>query len=198
MKIYTKTGDCGTTGLFAGPRVDKDHPRIDAYGSVDELNAVLGVVVSQLQHASGASIGKEDAASTTEELWQFLTAVQSDLFAMGAELATPDPVKHEMCLLTVQRIEALEQFIDRLDARLPTLESFILPGGCQPAAMLQLGRTVCRRAERRLVHLAHEPGVHDCSRLVIYLNRLSDLLFVLARYVNQEMGVQEAVWQVQR
>jgi cob(I)alamin adenosyltransferase len=197
MKIYTKTGDCGTTGLFAGPRVDKDHPRIDAYGSVDELNAVLGVVVGQLQLAvSDARWAGADPSP--EELWQFLTAVQSDLFAMGAELATPDPVKHGMCLLRSQRIEALEQFIDRLDARLPTLESFILPGGSQPASMLHLGRTVCRRAERQVVHLSHEPEVHDCSPLVIYLNRLSDLLFVLARYVNFGLDVRESVWHAER
>jgi cob(I)alamin adenosyltransferase len=197
MKIYTKTGDCGTTGLFAGPRVDKDHPRIDAYGSVDELNAVLGVVIGQLQLAVGdARWGNADP--TPEELCQFLTDVQSDLFSMGAELATPDPVKHGMCLLKSQRIEALEQFIDRLDAVLPTLESFILPGGSQPAAMLHLGRTVCRRAERQVVHLSHEPGVHDCSQLVIYLNRLSDLLFVLARYVNYGLDVQESVWHAPR
>lgn len=209
MKIYTKTGDGGTTGLFAGPRVDKDHPRIEAYGVVDELCAVLGVAVTTLAStltSAGASDNSHSAAAARMAsgerpadpdgpgLAQFLRGVQSDLFSIGAELATPDPVKHGMCLLTEQRIAELEQWIDRLDAQLPALEHFILPGGSSAAATLHLGRTVCRRAERNVVHLSHATDVHDCRMIVVYLNRLSDLLFVIARYVNFVAGVSETVW----
>ncbi|MCA9157124.1 MAG: cob(I)yrinic acid a,c-diamide adenosyltransferase [Planctomycetales bacterium] len=210
MKIYTKTGDCGTTGLFAGPRVDKDHPRIEAYGVVDELCAVLGLAVATLSEvipptasatsrssaACCASSQASDAPAAPDGhvLQEFFRSVQSDLFSIGAELATPDPVRHGMCLLTEQRIAELEQWIDRLDAQLPALEHFILPGGSSTAAMLHLGRTVCRRAERKVVGLSHAVDVHDCRLIVIYLNRLSDLLFVIARYVNVAAGVAETVW----
>ena len=210
MKIYTKTGDCGTTGLFAGPRVDKDHPRIEAYGAVDELCAVLGLAVATLSEftpsSATATSGSSAAACASPQtadnpaapdgyaLQEILRSVQSDLFSMGAELATPDPVKHGMCLLTQQRVAALEQCIDQLDAQLPALEHFILPGGSSAAAMLQLGRTVCRRAERNVVGLSHATDVHDCRLIVTYLNRLSDLLFVVARYLNFASGIGETVW----
>ncbi len=210
MKIYTKTGDGGTTGLFAGPRVDKDHPRIEAYGAVDELCAVLGMAVTALAarfpSAASATVSSDAAGSPSSPssdsaddpaaraLPGFLRSVQSDLFSIGAELATPDPVKHGMCLITETRIAGLERWIDRLDAPLPALEHFILPGGCSSAAMLHLGRTVCRRAERRVVALSHSPDVHDCRAIVIYLNRLSDFLFVAARFVNFAEGVTESVW----
>ncbi len=204
MKIYTKTGDCGTTGLFAGPRVSKDHPRIEAYGSVDELCAVLGLAVAalssdlSLRGAAPASASPSPphapVAADYSALPQFLRSVQSDLFSIGAELATPDPVKHGMCLLTAQRIAELEQWIDRLDAQLPALEHFILPSGSSAAATVHLGRTVCRRAERNVVGLAHADDVHDCRLIVIYLNRLSDLLFVMARYINFIAEVGESVW----
>lgn len=198
MKIYTKTGDCGTTGLFAGPRVDKDHPRIEAYGSVDELSATLGVVISTLLMDAQAQPQPTAGEPSFADLAECLRGVQSDLFAIGAELATPDPVKHGMCLLGSGRAEELEQWIDRLDAQLPPLESFILPGGGHAAAMLQLGRTVCRRAERQVVQLSHDPEVHDCSRVVVYLNRLSDLLFVFSRYANFLLGISETAWQPNR
>ncbi|MEZ6151713.1 MAG: cob(I)yrinic acid a,c-diamide adenosyltransferase [Pirellulaceae bacterium] len=207
MKIYTKTGDCGTTGLFAGPRVNKDHPRIEAYGAVDELCAVLGLAVATLSEViprTASSTSRSSAAYCASSqasdnpdghvLQEFLRSVQSDLFSIGAELATPDPVKHGMCLLTEQRIAELEQWIDRLDAQLPTLEHFILPGGSSAAATLHLGRTVCRRAERKVVGLSHAVDIHDCRLIVIYLNRLSDLLFVVARYVNVAAEVAETVW----
>lgn len=204
MKIYTKTGDGGTTGLFAGPRVDKDHPRIEAYGAVDELCAVLGFAVATLSAgvpptaaaASGESslIACNRSVELVPRLPQLLCSVQSDLFSIGAELATPDPIKHSMCLLSEQRIAELEQWIDRLDAQLPALEHFILPGGSSAAAMLQLGRTVCRRAERNVVGLSHATDVHDCRLIVTYLNRLSDLLFVIARYLNFASGIDETVW----
>ncbi|MCC7335027.1 MAG: cob(I)yrinic acid a,c-diamide adenosyltransferase [Pirellulaceae bacterium] len=207
MKIYTKTGDCGTTGLFAGPRVNKDHPRIEAYGAVDELCAVLGLAVATLSEViprTASSTSRSSAAYCASSqasdnpdghvLQEFLRSVQGDLFSIGAELATPDPVKHGMCLLTEQRIAELEQWIDRLDAQLPTLEHFILPGGSSAAATLHLGRTVCRRAERKVVGLSHAVDIHDCRLIVIYLNRLSDLLFVVARYVNVAAEVAETVW----
>lgn len=194
MKIYTKTGDGGTTGLFAGPRVDKDHSRIEAYGAVDELCAVLGLAVATLSADELSQIPASPTALDCHALQQLLCSVQSDLFSIGAELATPDPVKHGMCLLTQQRIAELEQWIDRLDAQLPALQHFILPGGSSAAATLHLGRTVCRRAERRVVGLSHAADVHDCRLIVIYLNRLSDFLFVVARYVNFVAGVAESVW----
>ncbi len=215
MKIYTKTGDCGTTGLFAGPRVDKDHPRIEAYGAVDELGAVLGMSVATLASSTiscvtSASDSKASDASASEirkgtagaemdpnvdSIIALLCSLQSDLFSIGAELATPDPVKHGMCLLSEERIAELEQWIDRLDVQLPPLAHFILPGGNAAAANLHVGRTVCRRAERQVVKLSRDAGVHDCRLIVIYLNRLSDLLFVLARYVNWSAGVAETAWQ---
>jgi cob(I)alamin adenosyltransferase len=156
MKIYTKTGDCGTTGLFAGPRVAKDHPRIEAYGAVDELSAALGVAISTLQQVADGAIPQPVRIPDLRALAEGLSGVQHDLFAIGAELATPEPDKHGMCLLSSDRIVQLEQWIDQMDGQLPQLENFILPGGSYAAAVLQLGRTVCRRAERRLVHLAHE------------------------------------------
>lgn len=196
MKIYTKTGDCGTTGLFAGPRVDKDHPRIEAYGSVDELNSAMGVVIAQLQTTPTSANGSSGQdLPDADEISGWLGEVQHDLFAMGAELATPEPAKHGMCLLTPDRTTALEQWIDRLEEGLPALENFILPGGSLAAAQTQLARTICRRAERQVVHLSHQPEVQDCSGLIIYLNRLSDLLFVLSRAINAMAGQPEPVWQ---
>lgn len=181
MKIYTKTGDAGETGLFAGPRVKKDDPRIVAYGSVDELNAVLGMLLSNL--------GTEN-----ETLARLITHVQSDLFSIGAELATPDPVGQGMCLLVEARIGFLEDSIDKMDAQLAPLKNFVLPGGCLASASLHWARTVCRRAEREVVHLSHLQGVADCSRIIIYLNRLSDWLFVLARHQNAMAGVPDQPW----
>ena len=195
MKIYTKTGDCGTTGLFAGPRVAKDHPRIEAYGAVDELSASLGVAISALQQIAATALAVAPVSSLDlTALAARLGNVQHDLFAIGAELATPEPNKHGMCLLSAERIEQLELWIDQMDDALPPLENFILPGGSQAAAVLQLGRTVCRRAERQVVQLSHGLDVHDCSLIVTYLNRLSDLLFVLARYVNFLLGIADTPW----
>ena len=184
MKIYTKSGDKGTTGLFAGPRVSKDHPRIAAYGTVDELNAMLGVIASsnQLLFQDGVPLNT------------FLQEIQSDLFSIGAELATPNADKQGMRLLDLARIEALEARIDAMQLQLSPLESFVLPGGTQGSSMLQWARTVCRRAEREVVHLTLQPDANECDLVVIYLNRLSDLLFVLARYDNHCAGVQDIPW----
>ncbi|HUY36397.1 MAG TPA: cob(I)yrinic acid a,c-diamide adenosyltransferase [Pirellulales bacterium] len=177
MKIYTKTGDGGETGLFGGPRVRKDNPRIEAYGTVDELNAVLGLVRCEALPA---------------EIDMLVARVQNELFDLGAELATPEPARMGTSTLGAGQIAALEQAIDRYEAGLPTLRQFILPGGARPAAALHLARTVCRRAERRLISLA---AIESVSRdLVVYLNRLGDLLFVLARAVNQAAGIPDVPW----
>jgi cob(I)alamin adenosyltransferase len=182
MKIYTKTGDSGTTGLFAGPRVPKDHPRIHAYGTVDELNALLGVVLAQLP------------ADESSSLAQTLVDIQSDLFSIGAQLATPNPEEHGMCLLDEVRIQALEHAIDAMEEELEPLSSFILPGGSPASATLHVARTVCRRAEREIVSLARAPDVTRCDQLIVYLNRLSDLLFSAARFANAKTGIADRPW----
>lgn len=179
MKIYTKTGDAGQTGLFGGPRVRKDDVRIEAYGTVDELNAALGVA---------------RAESLPEPLGHTLLRVQSELFSVGAELATPDPFQHGTALIGEPHVVKLEQEIDQLEAGLTPLRRFILPAGSRAAAALHLARGICRRAERRVVTLAAgEPNLSD-GRLVRYLNRLGDYLFVAARYANAEAKVVETEW----
>jgi cob(I)alamin adenosyltransferase len=179
MKIYTKTGDSGETGLFAGPRVWKDDTRIEAFGAVDELNAALGWARNEVE---------------IPQINQLLMRSQHDLFAMGAELATPDPQKHRTNMLTNRSIESLEQAIDQYEATLPALQQFVLPGGSRPAAALHLARGICRRAERRTVSLYRALGVSTSSIPVIYLNRLGDLLFVLARAANKHSGVPDVPW----
>lgn len=187
MKIYTKTGDCGTTGLFAGPRVPKCHPRISAYGTIDELNALLGIIAAEI-------VASPELELPQGELGKLLAAIQSDLFAIGAELATPDPDKNCMRLLTDDRIVDLELTMDRLDQELPALTCFILPGGSRIAAQLHLARTVCRRAERDTVFLSSGEVNCNCERVIVYLNRLSDLLFVLARFENHRLGLVDTPW----
>jgi cob(I)alamin adenosyltransferase len=178
MKIYTKTGDKGETGLFGGPRVRKDHLRIEAYGSVDELNAVLGVARSETLPA---------------EIDALLAQIQNSLFDLGAELAAPDPTKMGVASVGASHVEVLESAIDRYEAGLPPLKTFILPGGARGAAQLHVARTVCRRAERRLISLSAAETIS--GQLIIYLNRLSDLLFVLAREVNRAGGKSDVPWQ---
>ena len=185
MKIYTKTGDRGETGLFGGQRVRKDHVRVEAYGEVDELNSTLGLVVLHLEAA-----GQGETAAG-------LRQVQADLFTVGANLATPAPEdggreNAYIPALEPGRVEALERWIDAAEAELEPLKSFILPGGAPAAAVLHLARTVCRRAERRVVALAHE--AHVAPEYVMYLNRLSDLLFTLARLANRRAGVADVPW----
>ncbi len=180
MKIYTKTGDSGETGLFGGPRVAKNAPRIEAYGTLDELNAVLGVV-----RACGP-----DAAFDGP-----LARVQNQLFDLGAELASPDPAKCRVSGVGEAEIVALEHEIDAWEATLPPLRQFILPGGADAGAHLHVARTVCRRAERRLVTLASQSDEHVDPLAMKYVNRLSDWLFVLARAVNQTAGIGDTPWQ---
>lgn len=180
MKIYTKTGDTGETGLFGGPRVAKDDVRIQAYGDVDELNALIGVVRS---------------SDCSEMIDTVLLAVQHDLFCVGAELATPDPESAGTNLLTDSRIAALESAIDEAEKSLAPLKQFILPAGPPAAAWLHLARTVCRRAERHVVTLARSPDHEVSPRLIRYLNRLSDALFVLARLAAFQANSDEVGWQ---
>jgi cob(I)alamin adenosyltransferase len=178
MRIYTKTGDGGETGLFGGARVSKASPRVEAYGTVDELNATLGLA---------------RAASPTAFTEAVLASTQVDLFTLGAELATV-PGKEEslkMKLLDAADYERLERAIDDAEKPLSELKTFILPGGTEVAARLHLARTVCRRAERELLCLNDVPAR---SELLIYLNRLSDLLFTLARYENHAAGVPDVPW----
>ncbi len=175
MKIYTKQGDEGETGLVGGSRIDKDDARIEAYGTVDELCATVGVARSS---RLSAPIESE------------LAEIQRDLFTLGAELASPNV--DVGVRIGEQHVKRLEESIDRWDASLPTLQNFILPGGTPSAGFLHLARVICRRAERRVVSLAR---VADLSPQVIpYLNRLSDLLFVLARLENQEAEVSDLLW----
>jgi cob(I)alamin adenosyltransferase len=180
MKIYTKTGDAGETGLFAGARVRKDDARIEAYGTVDELNAALG-----LARADGLPVVID----------QTLERVQSELFSVGAELATPEPERHGTALVGEVHIGLLEKAIDHLEAGLPPLKHFVLPAGCRGGASLHVARGVCRRAERRVVTLASVAGVEISPRIVGYLNRLGDYLFVAARFANQEAKAIETKWQ---
>ena len=171
-RIYTKTGDDGTTGLIGGKRVHKDAARIEAYGVVDELNAVFGVVC---------------ASPLPERVRRILRRVQDDLFSIGADLALPPGMERKewgVPPIPDENIAVLEREIDECQTEMPPLKLFILPGGSAPGAMLHLARTVARRAERRCVALAHSEPVDP--QIIRYLNRLSDLCFVLARYVNQD------------
>ncbi len=180
-KIYTRTGDQGDTGLFGGPRVRKDNPRIEAYGTVDELNAFVGAA-------------RFEIAPVDKPIDELLARIQNDLFDVGAELATPDPVKG-MRSVSQTQIDELEQAIDRYEELVPPLRQFILPGGSKAGVQMHLARTVARRAERLVVHLAGLPDESVSSEVIIYLNRLSDLLFVLARVANHLVGVADVNWQ---
>jgi len=181
VKIYTRTGDSGETALFGGGRVSKDHPRTSAYGDVDELNSAIGVART---------------TAPAELFDELLDGVQRDLFAIGALLATPDREKMrqhlEKARVDEARIEQLEQAIDDGDRELEPLRSFIIPGGTPKAAALHVARTVCRRAERRVVQLQEHTELPQL--VVVYLNRLSDLLFTLARVANQRAGAGEVTW----
>lgn len=181
MRIYTKTGDRGETGLFGGGRVPKDHPRVAAYGQVDELNAAIGAAAATPPEALEAPL---------------LESIQRDLFTIGAQLAASDPAALARALsgppLGDAHVTALERAIDRLEAGLPALQRFILPGGAPKAAAFHLARTVCRRAERAAVTLGRTEALPPA--VLTYLNRLSDLLFVLARAANAAAGRGDVEW----
>ena len=175
-KIYTRTGDDGTTGLGDGTRVAKDSARVNAYGTVDELNSAIGIVLAQ---------------TLPERIREVLTQAQHDLFDLGGELCIPG-----MAMIEDADITSLEEVLDAFNDTLPALKDFILPGGGMTAANCHLARTICRRAERDVVTLSHHDAVR--SEAIRYLNRLSDLLFVLARVLARASGHGEVLWQHER
>lgn len=187
MKLYTRSGDDGTTGLFGAGRVPKDSIRVTAYGQVDELNAALGLAASIC-----------DGTRTYEKhVRELIDALQNALFDLGADLATPPGSKHEQHVtrLSEQDIHHIEKTIDEIEDGNDALKTFILPGGTELAARLHLARTICRRAERDVVTLERAETINHIN--VLYLNRLSDLLFALARRVNKESGVGDVQWKKQ-
>jgi len=177
MKIYTKTGDSGLTSLFGGGRVQKNAVRIEAYGTVDELNATIGVV---------------RAHQPSQRVDEMLTIIQNELFVLGSDLATPQGSRAEIDRVTAEMSARLESWIDELDAQLEPLRYFVLPGGSITASFLHVSRTVCRRAERCVVTAKNIEPISD--ETIIYLNRLSDLLFVMSRYENHVTNTQEIRW----
>lgn len=180
MKIYTRTGDAGQTSLVGGKRVSKASDRLEAYGTVDELNSHLGLL---------AAMAGADEASV-----RFLQSVQNRLFNLGAYLATDNTADPGLLPkgITQEEIDSIEKEIDRLESTLPQLRSFILPGGCQAACQANVARTVCRRAERRVIHLGQTAPVHPLA--IGYLNRLSDYLFNLGRHLNNLSSTPEQPW----
>jgi len=177
LKIYTKTGDTGSTGLFGGSRVAKDHLRIEAYGTIDELNSTIGLIRAQ------GDLNETDL---------FLATIQQNLFVIGSQLATPEESTLSIDPISEQSILDIETHIDQLEGQLEALTSFILPGGHQQSATTQVTRTICRRAERRVVTLQANGIKVDI--ILRYLNRLSDYLFVLARYINKLNDVKDIPW----
>ena len=180
-RIYTRTGDDGTTSLFGGERVGKGNARIDAYGTVDETNSVVGLARSHLRDQPGA-----------ERLDPVLGDVQEELFVVGADLATPVDAKPLVPRIEEKHVGRVEDRIDAFDADLDPLESFVLPGGSPAGASLHSARTICRRAERLVVQASASTPINEKTK--VYLNRLSDLLFVLARWANKQAGVREDKW----
>ncbi len=180
MKIYTKSGDKGETGLFGGERVPKSSRRIEAYGTIDELNSFIGLVAEETK---------------SMDIKKLLKTVQSQLFTIGSDLATPiteKTGKYDIPRVPKEFYENAEKQIDRFDAELEPLSNFILPGGCRTSAMLNICRTICRRAERKVVKLHETEQVGE--NILIFLNRLSDLFFVLARYENKISGIPDVIW----
>jgi cob(I)alamin adenosyltransferase len=179
MKVYTKKGDRGKTGLFGGSRVSKSHARVEAYGAVDELNALLGLARVE---------------SLPEAIDGVLRRVQMELFELGAGLAAPNPDRQTVASVSDSHVARIENDIDRLETGLRPLKHFILPGGGRAAATLHVARAVCRRAERRVVSLRERDDECVPDKAIPYLNRLGDLLFVLARAANAEAGVDDVIW----
>ncbi|MDH2908272.1 MAG: cob(I)yrinic acid a,c-diamide adenosyltransferase [Candidatus Nitrosotalea sp.] len=177
MKIYTKTGDAGTTGLIGNKRVKKSSPRIASYGMVDELNASIGIILS-------SKLGKD--------IRVLLTKIQNDLFVVGADLANPD-LKNNSNRVTSEMVSYLEKEIDRLEEKLSPITYFILPGGDLVASHVHLTRTICRRAETNMVHLSESEDLNNTC--LIYMNRLSDLLFVIARTINKRKKISDIAWE---
>ena len=184
MKLYTRTGDDGTTGLFSGARVSKDHPRIEAYGTVDELNAVLGLVLSAC----------DPGHPFERRLREVVGTIQSRLFDIGADLATPEGAKQQSRIRRIDDgdVAEAESWIDEVEAANPPLKAFVMPAGTELACRLHLARTVCRRAERTISSLGSIEPVGEA--LLRYMNRLSDLLFAMARRANHERGQPDVPW----
>ncbi|MFH5831574.1 cob(I)yrinic acid a,c-diamide adenosyltransferase [Halalkalibaculum sp. DA3122] len=181
MKIYTKQGDQGDTSLYGGDRVSKSSLRIEAYGTVDELNAWVGLALS---------------ARLSEKGTEVMTNIQEHLFILGADLATPPSAKPRIERLDERHLQYLETMIDEMQNELPALKNFVRPGGAKGGAHLHVARTICRRAERSVVRCSEQEAVSDFT--IKYLNRLSDLLFVAARYENQQAGIPEIPWKPDR
>lgn len=177
MKIYTKQGDTGETSIIGGKRVAKDDARIEAAGQIDELSSVIGIVI---------------AFSDDNSLKEALTKIQRTLFVVGADLSTPQGDKIAIPRLSPSKINEIEQLIDKIDADLPKIQSFILPGGSKTASLMHLARTICREAERRVIALNRHEKVNEA--IPVYLNRVSDLLFVLARGINYKKKIPETLW----
>ncbi len=178
MKIYTKTGDKGSTSLFGGKRISKSNIRIETYGTVDELNAAIGVAICEV---------------TSEKIKKTLAKIQNDLFIVGGDLATPlNEEKMKILRTTDKMVTCLENEIDIFDVKLEKLKNFILPGGTKSAALLHFARTICRRTERKVVELSETEQIND--EIVKYLNRLSDLLFIFARVENSNNNIPDIAW----
>ncbi|MBU0586537.1 cob(I)yrinic acid a,c-diamide adenosyltransferase [Candidatus Micrarchaeota archaeon] len=177
MSIYTKNGDSGETSILGGKRIPKDDPRIEASGKVDELSSVIGLVI---------------AFSDDEELKKLLSEIQMTLFVIGSDLATASGDKISIPRLSPSKVNIIEAEIDRIEKELPKIDSFILPGGSKTASMLHLARTICRETERKVISLAKKEKLNEA--IPVYLNRLSDLLFMLARWINRKKKVPETLW----
>ncbi|MEM1055890.1 MAG: cob(I)yrinic acid a,c-diamide adenosyltransferase [Bacteroidota bacterium] len=186
MKVYTRTGDDGTTGLFGGDRVAKSHPRISAYGTVDEANSCLGLARAYLEHSVGPR------GERYQEAVDLLARLQNEMFVLGGDLASPHDTKYPVPRIEAEHVTALEADIDRLSEDLPELKNFILPGGTPAASALHQARTVVRRAERLVVETSTLEGVSEHA--LHYLNRLSDLLFTLTRWVNADADMRDIEW----
>ncbi len=193
FKIYTKTGDTGETGLFGGTRVPKDHLRIEAYGTVDELNSLIGVLQAAISEDAGLMQAQLSRSEEEDFEWHaLLRSIQGKLFTMGSQLATPFGKTLPVSPLSADDAAALETAIDDMDARLPALTAFILPGGAMSVSQAHVCRTVARRAERCVVRLSHEELID--GNIVVYLNRLSDYFFTLARALTYARGDRDTTW----
>lgn len=197
-KVYTRTGDKGKTSLIGGTRVSKAELRLETYGTIDELNSIVGVVIAEMKSELGADLASDEAKAELVQVTQFLHRTQSDLFDIGSHLACEDDkLREKLPLVHEDHISELEVEMDRFSAKLPALSNFILPGGSKAASYAHVARTVCRRAERLCVALDDKTFVE--SVVIRYVNRLSDYLFVLARHlnrlnVNRMNGLGEIVW----
>lgn len=199
-RLYTRSGDDGTTGLFGGGRVSKDHPRVEAYGTIDELNAAIGLAAAEVAHElndareTASEGGHGGARKVLELLAHIFVDLQSRLFDIGADLATPEGSKQEAKILRIsdEQVAEVEQWIDEIDAGNAPMRSFVMPGGSELAARLHVARTICRRAERAMIHLRHTEPVSGGA--IVYINRVSDMLFAMARRVNKEAGVADVPW----